>query len=118
LKAAEDLAAKGLSTTVADMRFAKPIDTDLVTRLAAGHEVLITVEEGSRGGFGAHVLQYLSDEGALDQGLKVRTLCFPDQFVEHEKPDTQIAMARLTTEDIVATALKALGRGEEGAARA
>ncbi|WP_404379061.1 1-deoxy-D-xylulose-5-phosphate synthase [Caenispirillum salinarum] len=117
-KAAEDLAAKGLSCTVADARFAKPIDTELVKRLAADHEVLITVEEGARGGFGAHVLHFLAEEGLLDAGLKVRTMCFPDRFIEHEKPDTQIAMARLTPEDIVATALKALGRGEEGAARA
>ncbi|EKV29610.1 1-deoxy-D-xylulose 5-phosphate synthase [Caenispirillum salinarum AK4] len=117
-KAAEDLAAKGLSCTVADARFAKPIDTDLVRRLAADHEVLITVEEGARGGFGAHVLHFLAEEGLLDAGLKVRTMCFPDRFIEHEKPDTQIAMAGLRPEDIAATALKALGRGEEGAARA
>lgn len=109
-KAAEDLAARGLSVTVADARFAKPIDTALVRQLAADHEVLITVEEGSRGGFGAHVLHYLAEEGLLDHGLKVRTMCFPDRFIEHDKPDAQIAMARLTPEDIVETALKALGR--------
>lgn len=71
---------------------------------------MITVEEGSRGGFGAHVLHYLAEEGLLDHGLKVRTMCFPDRFIEHDKPDAQIAMARLTPEDIVETALKALGR--------
>ncbi|SOD90604.1 1-deoxy-D-xylulose-5-phosphate synthase [Caenispirillum bisanense] len=117
-KAAEDLAAKGLSTTVADMRFAKPFDTELVRRLAATHEVLITVEEGARGGFGAHLLQFMSDEGLLDHGLKVRTLAIPDHFFEHDKPETQYAKARLTQADIVETALKALGRGTEGAARA
>lgn len=71
------------------------------------------MEEGARGGFGAHVLHFLAEEGLLDNGLKVRTLCFPDRFIEHDRPEAQIAMAGLRAEDIVATALKALGRGQE-----
>ena len=83
LVAAEDLAAKGLSTTVADARFAKPLDTDLMRRLAREHEVLITVEEGAIGGFASHVLQYLATAGLLDHGLKVRPMVLPDRFIDH-----------------------------------
>ncbi len=109
LKAADDLAARGLSTTVADARFAKPLDADLINRLADNHEVLVTVEEGSSGGFGAAVLQYLAGVGRLDKGLKIRTLCMPDEFLEHMKPEDQLQHAGLTAPNIAATALQALG---------
>jgi len=111
LKAAEDLAARGLSTTVADARFAKPLDRELILRLARTHEVLITVEEGSSGGFGALVLTLLASEGALDGALKVRTLTLPDVFLEHEKPERLYAAAGLDAKGLVATALAALGSG-------
>jgi 1-deoxy-D-xylulose-5-phosphate synthase len=109
LKAAEDLAAHGLPTTVADARFAKPLDRELILRLAAQHEVLITVEEGAIGGFGAHVLTLLSSEGALDNGLKVRTMTLPDAFQEQDKPERMYAAAGLDAKGIVAKALAALG---------
>ena len=112
LKAAEELAARGLSTTVADARFAKPLDRDLILRLAAEHELLITVEEGARGGFGAHVLTLLSDEGALDNGLKVRTMTLPDVFQDQDKPERMYAAAGLDAKGIVAKALAALGNIE------
>jgi len=118
LQAAEDLAARGLSTTVADARFAKPIDTALVRRLAAEHAVLITVEEGAIGGFAAQVLQYLATEGLLDRGLVVRPLTLPDRFIDHEKPEVQYAGAGLDAGGIVATALLALGRDAGAAVRA
>jgi 1-deoxy-D-xylulose-5-phosphate synthase len=102
LKAAEDLAARGLSTTVADARFAKPLDEDLVLRLAREHEVLITIEEGSVGGFGSFVLQLLAERGALDRGLKVRPLALPDRFLDHDKPDRMYAQAGLDAAAIVA----------------
>jgi 1-deoxy-D-xylulose-5-phosphate synthase len=102
LKAAEDLAARGLSTTVADARFAKPLDEELVLRLAREHEVLITVEEGSVGGFGSFVLQLLAERGALDRGLKVRPLALPDRFLDHDKPDRMYAQAGLDAAAIVA----------------
>ncbi len=108
LKAADELEAKGLSTTVADMRFAKPLDYDLVRRLAATHEVVLTVEEAAIGGFGAHLLTWLSDEGLLDAGLKVRTLRLPDSFQEHNKPELQYAEARLDAAAMVDTVLSAL----------
>ncbi|MFC3713540.1 1-deoxy-D-xylulose-5-phosphate synthase [Sphingoaurantiacus capsulatus] len=108
LKAADELDAKGLSTTVADMRFAKPIDYDLVRKLAATHEVVLTVEEGAIGGFGAHLLTWLSDEGLLDAGLKVRTLRLPDIFQEHHKPEVQYAEAKLDAAGMVETVLSAL----------
>jgi 1-deoxy-D-xylulose-5-phosphate synthase len=110
LKAAEDLEARGLSTTVADARFAKPLDEELILRLAREHEVLITVEEGSVGGFGSHVLQLLADRGALDQGLKVRALVLPDVFLDHDKPERMYAKAGLDTAAIVAKVFDALGR--------
>jgi 1-deoxy-D-xylulose-5-phosphate synthase len=109
LKAADDLAARGLSTTVADARFAKPLDTDMINKLADTHEVLVTVEEGSQGGFGAAVLHHLAWAGRLDKGLKVRTLTMPDAFYEHAKPEDQLLAAGLTAPNIAATALQALG---------
>ncbi len=119
LKAAETLAARGVSTTVADARFAKPLDEDLILRLAREHEVLITVEEGAIGGFGGFVLQMLAEKGALDAGLKVRTLHLPDRFQDHDKPEVQYAEAGLNADQIAATALVALGvEGRAGAVRA
>ena len=110
LMAAEELAARGLSTTVADARFAKPLDRELILRLAAQHEVLITVEEGAVGGFGAHVLTLLSTEGALDHGLKIRTLTLPDAYQEQDKPERMFAVAGLDAKGIAAAALAALGK--------
>ena len=110
LKAADQLAAFGLSTTVADARFAKPLDHDLIRRLATNHEVLVTIEEGSVGGFGSFVLHYLADEGLLDRGLKVRTMVLPDVFIDHGKPDDMYKAAGLSADGIVATVFKALGR--------
>jgi 1-deoxy-D-xylulose-5-phosphate synthase len=110
LTAADDLAARGLSTTVADARFCKPLDTDLVRRLAAGHQVLITIEEGAVGGFAAHVMQYLAPAGLLDHGLKIRPLVLPDRFIDHDKPERQYDEAGLNARHIVATALQALGQ--------
>ncbi|MES2896279.1 MAG: 1-deoxy-D-xylulose-5-phosphate synthase [Pseudomonadota bacterium] len=109
LKAADLLAARGLSATVCDARFAKPLDIELILRLAREHEALITVEEGAMGGFGAFVLQALAEHGALDRGLKVRTLDLPDIFQEHDKPDAMYAEAGLDAEGIVRGALAALG---------
>ena len=110
LKAADQLAGFGLSATVADARFAKPLDRDLVRRLAQNHEVLVTVEEGSIGGFGSHVLQYLAGEGLLDGGLKVRQMTLPDIFIDHDKPERMYDKAGLNAAGIVATVLAALGR--------
>ncbi len=115
LVAAEDLAAKGLSTTVADARFAKPLDTDLIRRLAREHEVLITIEEGSVGGFSSFVLNYLATAGLLDQGLKVRPMVLPDRFIDHASPAKQYEWAGLNAPQIVATALAALGQSAERA---
>jgi 1-deoxy-D-xylulose-5-phosphate synthase len=109
LKASEMLAARGLPATVADARFAKPLDEELILRLAREHEALITVEEGSVGGFGAFVLQRLAALGALDRGLKVRTLCLPDIFQDQDKPEAMYAQAGLDAEGIVRQALSALG---------
>ncbi|MDB5489717.1 MAG: 1-deoxy-D-xylulose-5-phosphate synthase [Reyranella sp.] len=115
LVAAEDLGAKGLSTTVADARFAKPLDTDLIRRLAREHEVLITIEEGSVGGFSSFVLQYLATSGLLDGGLKVRPMVLPDRFFDHAAPAKQYEWAGLNAPQIVATALAALGQQTERA---
>jgi 1-deoxy-D-xylulose-5-phosphate synthase len=109
LKAADQLAARGYSATVADARFAKPLDIDLILRLAREHELLITVEEGAVGGFGAFVLQALAERGALDRGLKVRTLTLPDIFQDHDKPEVMNAAAGIDADGIVRTALSALG---------
>ena len=110
LKAAEELAMRGLSTTVADARFAKPVDEKLIRRLASEHEVLITIEDGAIGGFAAQVMQFLATAGLLDGGLKIRPLMLPDRFIDHNKPELQYADAGLDAKHIVATALAALGR--------
>ena len=110
LKAAEELAARGLSTTVADARFAKPLDTGLVDRLAREHEVLVTVEEGSIGGFASQVLHHLAISGGLDRGVKIRPMVLPDVFIDQDRPDAMYARAGLAATDIAATALAALGR--------
>jgi len=112
LKAADELAVRGFSTTVADARFAKPIDEDLVRRLAREHEVLITVEEGAVGGFAAQVMQFLAREGAFDAGLKIRPMILPDVFIDQDRPEKQYDQAGLGAPDIVATALAALGKEE------
>jgi len=112
LAAADDLAARGLSTTVADARFAKPLDEDLVRRLAREHEVLVTVEEGAIGGFAAQVMQFLAREGVFDKGLKFRPMTLPDYFIDHDRPETQIAQAGLDRAGILATVLEALGQAE------
>src|SRR5574338_670372 len=107
-KAADQLDAMGLSTTVADLRFAKPLDSELIRRLLATHEVAVTVEEASIGGLGAHVLTLASDEGLVDAGLKIRTMRLPDRFQEHDKPEKQYDEAGLNAPHIVDTVLKAL----------
>jgi len=107
-KAAERLEAKGLSTTVADLRFAKPLDEDLIRKLLTTHEVAITVEEAAVGGLGAHVLTYASDSGLTDAGLKIRTMRLPDAFQDQDKPDLQYKEAGLDADGIVETVLKAL----------
>jgi 1-deoxy-D-xylulose-5-phosphate synthase len=109
LKAADQLAAFGLSTTVADARFAKPLDHDLIRRLAKNHEVLVTIEEGAIGGFGSHVLNFLAQEGLIESGLKVRPMVLPDVFIEHDKPEKMYEQAGLNAPQIVATVLAALG---------
>jgi len=109
LKAAEELAARGLSTTVADARFAKPLDEELIRQLANDHEVLITIEEGAIGGFGSFVMHFLANQGLLDSGLKVRQMCLPDFFIDHESQYNQNDQAGLNAPQIVATALTALG---------
>jgi 1-deoxy-D-xylulose-5-phosphate synthase len=118
LKAAEDLATYGISTTVADARFAKPLDRELLFRLAAEHEVLITIEEGSIGGFGSFVMQALSEDGVFDgvgaRSLKFRAMVLPDRFLDHDKPEKLYASARLDAKGIVAKALATLGRATDG----
>jgi len=109
LKAADMLAARGFSTTVADARFAKPLDVDMILRLAREHEALITVEEGAVGGFGAFVLHALAEHGALDRGVKIRTLTLPDIFQDQDKPDLMYAQAGLDADGIVRAALSAMG---------
>jgi 1-deoxy-D-xylulose-5-phosphate synthase len=110
LKAADELETYGLSTTVADARFAKPLDRDLLRRLAREHEVLITIEEGSIGGFASFVLHALADEGLLDSGLKVRPMVLPDAFIDHDNPDKMYAQAGLDAKAIVVKVMDALGR--------
>ncbi|MGI4944687.1 MAG: 1-deoxy-D-xylulose-5-phosphate synthase [Janthinobacterium lividum] len=110
LRAADELGARGLSTTVADARFAKPFDTAMVEQLARHHAVLVIVEEGSIGGFGAHVLQHLAMRGLLDGGVKVRSMTLPDYFIDHNTPAAQIVEAKLGAKDIVDTVMTALGQ--------
>jgi 1-deoxy-D-xylulose-5-phosphate synthase len=109
LIASEVLASYGLPTTVVDARFAKPIDKDLIKILAKNHEILVTVEEGSIGGFSAQVMSFLSIEGLLDNGLKFRPIFFPDKFINHGKPDEQIVECGVDQDSIVTTVLNALG---------
>jgi 1-deoxy-D-xylulose-5-phosphate synthase len=114
LKAADELSAHGLSTTVADARFAKPLDVDLLLRLAREHEVLLTIEEGSVGGFGSFVLQTLAEQGVLDRGLKVRPMVLPDIFIDQDSPNAMYAKANLDAKGIVAKAFEALGQNLRG----
>ena len=114
LKAADQLDARGLSTTVADLRFVKPLDDELIRRLIATHEVVVTIEEGSIGGLGAHVLTMASDEGLTDSGLKIRTMRLPDVFQDHDSPDKQYDTARLNAPHIVETVLAALRHNSAG----
>jgi 1-deoxy-D-xylulose-5-phosphate synthase len=113
-KAAAQLEARGLATTIADMRFAKPLDSELIRKLATTHEVVVTIEEGSIGGLGAHVLTLASDEGLLDAGLKIRTMRLPDIFQDHDSPDKQYEEAGLTAPHIVKTVLGALRHNSAG----
>jgi 1-deoxy-D-xylulose-5-phosphate synthase len=113
-KAADQLEAMGLSTTVADLRFAKPLDSELIRRLLTTHDVAVTVEEASIGGLGAHVLTLASDEGLVDAGLKIRTMRLPDAFLDQDKPDKQYDEARLNAPHIVETVLKALRSNSAG----
>jgi 1-deoxy-D-xylulose-5-phosphate synthase len=119
LKAAEDLSAHGISTTVADARFAKPLDLDLIRRLVHHHEVLITIEEGSIGGFGSFVQNAILEEGLLDgrstRGFKLRSMVLPDHFLDHDKPEKLYMQAGLDAKGIVAKVLETLGRGEDAA---
>jgi 1-deoxy-D-xylulose-5-phosphate synthase len=114
LKAADQLEAKGLSTTVADLRFAKPLDSELIRKLLTTHEVVVTIEEASIGGLGAHVLTLASDEGLTDAGLKIRTMRLPDQFQDQDAPDKQYDQARLNAPHIVETVLSALRHNSAG----
>ena len=114
LKAADTLDGMGLSTSVADLRFAKPLDQELIRRLATSHEVCVTIEEASIGGLGAHILTMASDEGLIDAGLKLRTMRLPDRFQEQDKPEKQYAEAGLDADGIVATVLKALRHNSAG----
>jgi len=120
LAAAEELESRGISVTVADARFAKPLDTDLIGQLVRNHAALITVEQGAAGGFGAHVLHHLAATGALDRGLAIRTMTLPDRFIDQDSPAAMYAQAGLTARDIAATAMRALGVAtpDFGAARA
>lgn len=118
LKAADDLAARGLPTTVADARFCKPLDEDLVRRLAANHEVLITIEDGAIGGFAAHVMQFMANAGLFDRGCRFRAMTLPDIFIDHDTQPKQYDIAGLNAQHIVATALTALGRDTVLGARA
>ena len=112
LRAADQLAQRGLAPTVADARFAKPLDTELIEQLARHHALLVTIEEGSVGGFGSAVLQHLAWRGMLDGALKVRPMVLPDRFLEHDSPARQIAAAGLDAAHIVATVLAALGHAD------
>ena len=109
MKACERLSARGISPTVADARFAKPLDRELILKLAAEHEALITIEEGSVGGFGSHVVQLLTDEGALDHGLKFRSMVLPDTFIDHASPNDMYEAAGLDARHIEEKVLTTLG---------
>jgi 1-deoxy-D-xylulose-5-phosphate synthase len=109
MKAAESLAQKGIRPTIADARFAKPLDRELILRLAAGHEALITIEEGAIGGFGSHVAQLLAEEGLFDRGLRFRSMVLPDIFIDQADPEEMYAIAGLNAPHIEAKVLEALG---------
>ena len=110
-KAADELAAHGLSTTIADARFMKPLDVDLVLKLAREHEILLTVEEGAIGGFGSHVMQTLAENGMLDSGLlRARSMVLPDVFFDHDTPNAMYARAGLDAKGIVAKVFETLGK--------
>lgn len=113
LKAAEELETRGLPTTVADARFAKPLDHEMIRKLAKEHDILVTIEEGAAGGFAAHVMQFMANEGLLENGLKVRNLTMPDEFLEQDSPEKQLDQAGLSARHIVARVLSALGRDAE-----
>ncbi len=115
MRAAEELAARGLSTTIADARFAKPLDRDLIRRLAHEHPVLISIEDGAAGGFAAHVMQFMAHDGLLENGLKFRPMTLPDIFIDQDKPELQYDLAGLNAKHIAAMALSALGRSKEAA---
>jgi len=117
-KAAEALEAKGITPTIADARFAKPLDRDLILSLAADHEALITIEEGAVGGFGSHVAQLLADEGVFDEGLKYRSMVLPDTFIDQASPADMYAVAGMNAEHIEAKVLEVLGIASLGAQRA
>jgi 1-deoxy-D-xylulose-5-phosphate synthase len=114
MKARESLAARGLAPTVADARFSKPLDRDLVLRLAAEHEALITVEEGAIGGFGSHVAQCLAEAGAFDRGLKFRSMVLPDTFIDQSSPEDMYAVAGMNAPQIEAKVLEVLGVARMG----
>jgi 1-deoxy-D-xylulose-5-phosphate synthase len=118
LVAADELAARGLPATVVDARFAKPLDTALLEQVARHHEVLVTIEDGSAGGFGSAVMQHLAWRGLLDGGLKIRPMVLPDRFIDHNSPAGQLIEARLTAKDIVATVMDAMGQSSIGSVRA
>jgi 1-deoxy-D-xylulose-5-phosphate synthase len=115
IKAAEELAARGLSTTIADARFAKPLDHDLIRCLAHEHPVLISIEDGAAGGFAAHIMQFMALDGLLENGLKFRPMTLPDIYIDQDKPELQYDLAGLNAKHIVAMALNALGRSKEAA---
>ena len=115
LKAADELDAKGLSTTVADARFAKPLDEEMILKLARTHDVLITIEEGSVGGFGSMVHHLLAENGVFDEGLKIRSLVLPDEYTDHDKPDRMYAKAGMDAKGIVAKVFEALGKTQAAA---
>ncbi len=118
MRAREALAARGISPTVADARFAKPLDRDLILRLAASHEALITIEEGAVGGFGSLVAQLLADEGVFDRGLRFRQMVLPDTFIDHASPESMYRAARMSAPDIEAKVLEVLGVAQIGEKRA
>jgi 1-deoxy-D-xylulose-5-phosphate synthase len=117
-KAAEQLSAKGITPTIADARFAKPLDRDMILKLAADHEALITIEEGAVGGFGSHVAQLLADEAVFDKGLKFRSMVLPDTFIDQASPADMYAVAGMNAEQITAKVLDVLGVADLGAQRA